>query len=55
MPWLSGQVLQRAHGTLLTELRPQLCDELVLSGRQLMGSDDVVTGRPKDPASQRWS
>jgi integrase len=35
MPWLSWQVLQRAHDTLLTALRPQLCDDLVFSARQL--------------------
>jgi site-specific recombinase XerD len=33
MPWLSWQVLKRAHGALLSELRTQLSDELVLSRR----------------------
>jgi integrase len=33
MPWLSWQVLKRAHDALLTELRVQLSEELVLSAR----------------------
>jgi len=33
MPWLSWQVLKRAHDTLLLELRLQLDDDLVLSAR----------------------
>lgn len=34
MPWLSWQVLKRAHDALLSELRVQLSDDLVLSTRQ---------------------
>ena len=33
MPWLSWQVLKRAHETLLSELRIQLSHDLVLSAR----------------------
>lgn len=33
MPWLSWQVLKRAHDALLSELRVQLSDDLVLSTR----------------------
>lgn len=33
MPWLSWQVLKRAHDALLCELRTQLNDELVISSR----------------------
>lgn len=33
MPWLSWQVLKRAHDSLLTELRQQLADDLVLCAR----------------------
>ncbi len=34
MPWLSWQVLRRAHDALLSELRVQLTDELVLSAHE---------------------
>lgn len=33
IPWLSWPVLRRAHQALLSELRSQLCDELMLSVR----------------------
>jgi hypothetical protein len=33
MPWLSWQVLKRAHDALLSELRVQLSEELVQSAR----------------------
>ncbi len=41
MPWLSWQVLKRAHDALLSELRVQLSDDLVLSTR-----DHREGGRP---------
>jgi integrase len=41
MPWLSWQVLKRAHEALLSELRVQLSDDLVLSTR------DHREGRPQ--------
>ena len=34
MPWLSWQVLKRAHEGLLEELRTYLADELALGARQ---------------------
>jgi integrase len=49
MPWLSWQVLKRAHDALLSELRVQLTDDLVLSTR------DNREGGPQWPTARRKS
>jgi integrase len=49
MPWLSWQVLKRAHDALLSELRVQLSDDLVLSIR------DHREGERQWPTARRKS
>ncbi len=45
MPWLSWQVLKRAHDALLSELRVQLSNDLVLSA-QTTGKENG-NGQPR--------
>jgi integrase len=39
MPWISWQILRRAHQSLLSELRTRLTDELVLCTKSLDGGE----------------